>query len=61
MEFLASQPLENITFYAANTLAAKVDDFLTKLNPTQVQFLREMAKVLPDKQFKKSAEKTAQK
>lgn len=62
LEFLASQPMESPSFKQASSLINKIEDYLCRLQSTQIQSLQELVKALPgEKLFQKSVQKTAQK
>jgi hypothetical protein len=62
LEFLASQPMESPSFKQANSLINKIEDFLCRVQPSQIHSLQEMVDALPgEKQFQRIVQKTMQK
>ena len=62
LEFLAQQPYEEPTQKVAIQLLADIDGFLGRIQPSQIATMTELSNALPkEKQFKKQAQKTAQK
>lgn len=62
LEFLASQPMESPSFKQANSLVNRIEDFLCRVQPFQIQALHELVEALPgEKQFQRIVSKTVQK
>ena len=61
LEFLASQPLDDITATSAGNLMTTVDEHLSKLQPQLAKNLRKMAKALPGRYFNTMGKRTAKK
>ena len=62
LEFLASQPMESPSYKQANFLIGRIDDFLFRVQPIQIQSLQELAAALPEeKVLQKSVQKSVQK
>eukprot|EP00731_Ephydatia_muelleri_P038700 Em0867g3a len=59
LEFLASQPLDDITATSAGNLMTTVDEHLSKLQPQLAKNLRKMAKALPGRYFNTMGKRTA--
>ena len=54
--------MESPSYKQANALINKIDDYLCRLQPTQIQSLQQLVLALPgERHFQKSVQKTAQK
>ena len=54
--------MESPSLKQANSLVSKIDDFLIRVQPSQIQSLQELAIALPgEKFFQRSVQKTKQK
>jgi len=62
LEFLASQSIESPSYKQASQLVSRIDEFLCRVQPTQIQSLQDLTSALPEERsFQKSMQKTVQK